>query len=145
VTNRHNDQSARDCLVYVEKIIDLKSGKEVTPPEIVEIKWKGVTTSRVTIPPRAKRSFDAVYVNEDQPALAYLGINSFIVDYKEYVYCLPLPGEYELTFVVYSNDFPSAREKIILDSDGGPGIIKFYKSGRSPVKHARPDNVVFNR
>ncbi len=132
VKNQHSDRIARDCVVFMEKIMDVNDRRDISPKKLVEFKWEGVTTSRVTIPPQKSRNFDAFYVFEDQQNAVYLGVNPFIADYSELLYRLPTPRKYELTFVVFSNDFPAAREKFILDSGGNLGNTKFYKEGEEP-------------
>jgi hypothetical protein len=138
VQNKHNEQAARDCYVFVEKITDLGSGLDITPAKLVEFKWEGVTSARITIPPQITRSFDGLYIFHDEQKTAYLGVNPFIVDFSKFIYTLPSPGRYEMSFVVYSNDFSPGRDKFILDVDGSVGNTKFYRSGESPVTPPTP-------
>jgi hypothetical protein len=110
VENLHRRKIAHDCAVYLEKIEDLSSGNVVIP-ELVEFKWKGVTTSRVSIPPKNSRYFDAFYIYETMPKTVALGINSFIIDFSGYhaLYTLRNPSDCQLTYVVFSENFPPVR------------------------------------
>lgn len=138
VNNRHLSKLARGCLAYIEKVTDLNSKKDLTPLKLLELKWEGVTTPRVPIPPQSTRGFDGFYIFQDEPNFAYLGINPFIVDYSEFVLGMKLeaPGKYEITFVVYSDDFSPSRESFVLDMDGKLDNVKFYKSGTPPPSPA---------
>ncbi len=110
VRNLHRSKIARDCVVYLERIVALPAGTERSP-DLVELKWKGVTSERVAIPPRSYRRFDAFHVYVNDPTKAHLGLNPFIVDFTGYSqqYQLNGPGQYELWFVVFSTDFAPAR------------------------------------
>ena len=135
VKNRHLDKLARGCLAYIEKITDLKSGRISRPPNLSTSKWEGVTNTRVTIPPQLTRGFDGLYIFHDEPSAAYLGVNPFIVDYSDFVlgHKLSAPGKYEITFVVYSDDFGPSRESFVLEMNGKLDNVKFYKSGKPPA------------
>jgi hypothetical protein len=108
VENRHLTKTARDCLVFLQSVKNIASGKtEVI--ELREIKWKGMTIASISIPPQSSRSFDAFYVFHDAPHVAILGFNMFIIDYTGYLAQLTGPGEFELCFIVYSDKFAPAK------------------------------------
>jgi len=112
VRNLHDRTTAHDCVAYLEKIRDVSTGKEWVP-DLVEFKWKGVKGSRIAIPPKKCRYLDAFHVYHGSPRMVYLGINSFIIDWTGYLqqYTLEGPGNFELAYVVFSENFSSTRAK----------------------------------
>lgn len=127
VENLHRRKIAHDCTVYLEKIENLSSG-EVTTPELVEFKWKGVTTSRVSIPPKGFRYFDAFHIYETMPKTVGLGINPFIIDFSGYYesYTLQDPHDLRLTYVVFSENFPPVRETFQLHMGDRLDNVELY-------------------
>lgn len=115
VFNKHKDKIARNCFAYIESIKDIATGK-VRLLELVELKWKGVIKETVSIIPRAFRYLDALHINYSNPTVAYLGLNQFIVDWTGYqnAYQIIGTGDYEIEYVVFSEDFSPARAKFRL-------------------------------
>ena len=124
--NRHRQEIARNCVVYLESIRDL-SNDEVRTLELVEFKWKGVKTAGVSIPPKLFRSFDAFYVYYDSQNISYLGINEWIIDWTGYreSHTLKGPGSFELTYVVFSENFSPARATFTLHIGNKLNDIRF--------------------
>lgn len=79
VRNFHHQKIAHDCIAYLESVKNVSTSC-VKTFELVEFKWKGLTTSRVAIPPNSHRPLDAFYICKDSPNLVYLGINQFVID-----------------------------------------------------------------
>jgi hypothetical protein len=115
VTNRHKDKVARNCVSYVERIKNLKTN-QTRVLEYVELKWKGVTSVGVTIPPKSKRFLDAFHINHDAPSTARLGLNVHVVDFSGYTneYQISGTGNYEIDYVVFSDNFSPTRAKFKL-------------------------------
>ena len=115
VLNKHKDKIARNCLAYIESIKDLATGK-VRLLELVELKWKGVIREAVTIVPRTFRYLDAMHINSQNPIVAYLGLNPFVVDWTGYqnAYQIVGVGDYEIEYVIFSEDFSPCRAKFRL-------------------------------
>lgn len=115
VKNLHRSRIARNCTVYLEKWLNVSDGKEVTP-ELVEFKWKGVSTIAVTIPPGKSRPFDAFHIFYATPKTVTFGFNPHIVDFTGYrqLYTLPHASEHDLSFVVFSDNFAPARQTLRL-------------------------------
>jgi hypothetical protein len=115
VFNKHKDKIARNCFAYIESIKDIATGK-VRLLELVELKWKGVIRETVSIIPRTFRYLDALHINFANPTVAYLGLNPFIVDWSGYqnAYQIIGIGDYEIEYVVFSEDFSPARAKFRL-------------------------------
>jgi hypothetical protein len=118
VLNKHKDKIARNCFAYVESIKDIATGR-IRFLELVEFKWKGVVKETVSIVPKAFRCLDALHINVSNPTVAYLGLNPFIVDWTELfkVYQISGIGDYEIGYVVFSEDFAPARAKFKLHID----------------------------
>lgn len=126
VRNLHRSKVARDCLAYLERWVNLSTNQE-SRRDLVEFKWKGVTTVGVAIPPRSFRRFDAFCVYYDSPSQVNLGLNRFVVDFGGYLqqYILNGPGQYRLSFVVFSSDFAPARATFLLTVGSTVGDISF--------------------
>lgn len=127
VRNHHKQKIARDCVAYLEKIKDLSTGEEKSP-ELVEFKWKGVNSRRVAIPPKKFRYLDAFHVYSDSQNIVHLGINPFVVDFSGYyeLYKLRGPNTFELTYVVFSENFSPARATLKLHIKNHLDDFKFY-------------------
>jgi hypothetical protein len=110
VQNLHCNRIAHDCVGYIEKI-EGRSTNETIIPDLVEPKWKGITTLRIAIPPQKSRYLDGFYVRHVLPKTVHLGINISVVDYTGYLnsYTLWRANDCNLTYVVFSNNFPPAR------------------------------------
>jgi len=115
VVNNHKDKIARNCVAYVEKIKNLKNGA-IRSLELVELKWKGVTTVGVSICPESSRYLDAFHINNVTPTTVNLGLNPFVTDWQGYVrdYQIVGVGDYEIDYIVFSEDFSPARAKFRL-------------------------------
>ena len=110
VANKHKDRVARNCVAYVERIKNLETGNSRVL-EFVELKWKGVITASISIPAKSQRSLDALHVNYAQPNAAILGLNPHIVDFSGYAndYRISGTGDYQIDYVVFSDNFAPAR------------------------------------
>lgn len=126
VKNLHPQKMARDCVAYLEEI-KLLNG-ETNSPELVEFKWKGVNTARVTIPPKKFRLLDAFHIFHEFPNVVHLGVNKFVIDFTGYyeLYKLNGPATFELTYVVFSENFSPARATFRLLVGNQLDNIEFY-------------------
>jgi len=126
VRNLHDRKIARDCVAYLEKIKNLLTGEEKVF-ELVEFKWKGITSTRIAIPPKKHRYLDAFHTYHGSPSIVYLGINPFIIDWTGYgeYYKLEGSGNFKLTYIVFSENFSPTRATFILDIGNKLGDIKF--------------------
>jgi hypothetical protein len=105
VYNRHREKLATNCFVYLEKIIRLPDTE--IQLKTVEFKWAGVIIPGVAIAPGSKREFDAFHILHERPTNIQFSTFSDSPDYN-----LMLPDEaadYELSYVVRSENFPPAR------------------------------------
>lgn len=118
VFNNHKDKIACNCVAYVERITDLKNGN-VSVLELVELKWKGMRTLGVAIAPKLSRYLDAFHINFHTPNIVNLGLNPFVIDWEGYIrdYQIIGEGNYEIDYVVFSEEFSPARAKFKLHLD----------------------------
>lgn len=140
VENLHKDTSAYNCVAYLEsyKVIS-KTVTERNAIEIIwepiELKWKGMKTQSVLIPPKTDRKFDAVYIYENIPQTAYVGINPFLVDLSSYLETLEGVEIFELNYVVYSDNFQPIRSTYILELKEDLNETRFYRKQKSNNNH----------
>jgi len=115
VLNNHKDRIARNCVGYIEHYINLETG-ETKDFELVELKWKGVKTQAISIPPKKSRFLDAFHIEHDWPHHVRLGLNPHLVDSSSLMneYRVNGLGNHELDYVVFSEDFSPARAKFRL-------------------------------
>ena len=140
VRNLHRQKIAHNCVAYLEKIVDLSTGKEKSF-ELVEFKWKGVKPREAAIPPKVSRYLDAFLIYYDSPNIVHLGINRFLIDFSGYeppYYTLEGPGTFELTYVVFSENFPPARATFKLDIGNKLDDLKFYPPTQGSGKKISP-------
>jgi len=126
VVNSHKDRIARNCIAYVELIKNI-SNRTARRLELIELKWKGISTVGVSIAPKSFRYLDAFHVNYSNPTTANLGLNPFIVDWQGYVqdYQIIGQGDYEIDFVVFSDDFSPIRARFRLHIGAQTQDIEF--------------------
>lgn len=110
VENLHWKKTARNCSVFLEKIENV-STKGTLNPDLIEYKWQGITTPTVSIPPKRSRHADAFHIFYTMPKTIFLGLNPFILDYSGYLqeHTISIATEHNLTFVVFSDNFPVVR------------------------------------
>ncbi|MGB2728250.1 MAG: hypothetical protein WBD09_07210 [Halobacteriota archaeon] len=139
VRNLHRQKIAHDCVAYLEKIVDLSTGEEKSF-ELVEFKWKGIKTREAAIPPKVFRYLDAFHIYYDSQNIVNLSINRFLIDFSGYelLYTLEGPGTFELTYVVFSENFPPARATFKLDIGNKLDDIKLYPSTQGSGKKISP-------
>jgi len=115
VRNLHHQKIAHDCAMYLEKMKTLSTGEE-KGLDLIEFKWKGVTPARIAIPPMKERDIEAFHIRYDKPTMVYFGISQSYVDYTGYVakYTLTGLGDYELTYILFSENFPPTRQRFLL-------------------------------
>ena len=133
VRNLHKDTSARNCVAYLEScsILGKTPSKEINSrqpvQEPVELKWKGMKTQSVLIPPDTCRKFDAVFIYENAPHVVYVGVNTHLVDFSGYSEKLNGIGIYELNYAEYSDNFPPIRSTYILEVNQELSKTEFYR------------------
>jgi hypothetical protein len=106
VRNRHRTKLAINCYVYLEKATRLSPSREEFPLRTVEFKWTGAVIPSVGIGPHSERSFDAFFLLNDEPTTVRFNA---LTDSWEFHKALQGEGEYELAYLVMSENFPPAR------------------------------------
>ena len=110
VQNRHQHKTATNCYAYLEKATNLNMGTGI-PVKAVELKWAGYMLPNAHIPPGIARHFDAFWIHQDLPG--QLQFNAFC-DSTDYKPRIGGEGEYELSYVVISDNFPAVRRSFML-------------------------------
>ena len=105
VRNRNIRKIALSCTAYLEAVIKLPENV-LTPSKTVELKWAGYTMPTVAIMPLSERELDAFYILHEEPVV--LRFNCFS-DSGHYLPPILGYGEYLLSYVVISENFPIAR------------------------------------
>jgi len=130
VQNLHKERTAYHCVAYLESV-EYPTGERKTF-NTVELKWKGVIHPYATIPPSSFpspfRYLDGFFVFHDSPNIAYPGINPFIIDFSAYRdrFKLEGPGDFRLTYVVFSENFAPAKATFKLQLRNKLDDIKFH-------------------
>jgi hypothetical protein len=122
VRNRHRRNTARNCYVYLERMVNLTTSAEI-PLKAVEFKWAGYLLPNAHIPAGQVRKFDAFWVFNSSPADVLFNV---FADSNEYIPRIPTAvGRYELTYLVVADDFPPARGSFILSLQNSLGLTTF--------------------
>lgn len=150
VTNAHKKKEALDCVGYITAILEKDTkeekyfnkkdhDKQIKPNqrEPVELKWKGINVVSSTIFPGKYKFLDAFQVYRDvknpdkidDENVGYFGINFFIVDHTDYYkqYKLGKNVDLEVSYIVYSRNFPPSEAKFSLHIGDKINDIKFEK------------------
>jgi hypothetical protein len=112
--NDHWQVVASDCRAFLESWARVGTDSENTMhrPPPTELKFRGVVSDSVSIAPGPlqAREVDALYIFDDHPTVAFIGINPFIVDSGEVrqKYTIEGPGEFDLKFRLQSRELPPA-------------------------------------
>jgi hypothetical protein len=117
IKNSNKNMSTHNCVAYLESYSTFNKNRKLETiliPEPVELKWNGVTTQSVLIPPQMSRKFDAVFFYENNPHVVHIGLNPFLIDSSRLFKRLEGTKMVHLNFVVYSTDFSTIRATYIL-------------------------------
>jgi hypothetical protein len=110
VRNQHRRLVASECTVFLTRVIELATGT-VRVPDSVQLKPRRSVDLFVAIPPGHAAQFDVAFIFFDAPSNALAGINPFKIDSTTAARqaLLEGPGEFELTYEIYSREFPPIR------------------------------------
>ena len=97
--------------------------------DLIENKWRGVTPASVQIPPKLFRKFDGFHLLKNEYDKIYLGWNRPITDFTGYdqEYRLKVPGKYEISYILYSENFSQSRATFRLNLTDNYRDIEFCK------------------
>jgi hypothetical protein len=131
VKNLHKDRSARNCVTYLEsyKVFSNETSEpqDEVIPQPVELKWNGMRTQSVLIPPNMIRKIDAVFFYENNPHVVHVGVNPFLVDSSSHFKQLEGVKTFHLNFVVYSDNFFPIRSSYVLKVGQTINQTRFYR------------------
>ena len=107
VQNLNIYKIALNCYAYVELIKDLQ--KDIAIPfRTMELKWAGYTLPNAAIIHKSERGLDAIKVFHENPKEILFSTFS---DSGYYMQPINGPGEFELDYLIISENFPPARIK----------------------------------
>lgn len=126
ITNLHHRKAATNCYAYIEEIIDLQSGLRLGPDFTCELKWEGTWLQGVRIGPKTQRGVDSFLVLHQHGGqrLAF----EPQTDAKNHIHYVDSSAELLVTYVVTSDEFPTARQKFKITFTGKDTVV--------PVTHA---------
>jgi hypothetical protein len=113
VQNRHRETLALNCSAYLEKVVKRPDTEIEIPGEIVELKWAANIWPRANIPARKARRFDAFFIRYAEPNKVIFQVHTDSIGHGPQI--PPEIGEYELSFLVTSDNFPPVQKRFILD------------------------------
>jgi len=122
VSNNHKEKYARNCVAYVSEIEDLDNRGKIDPGNY-ELGWSGTELFEMHILPKRASDFVAFYIiqGEDVVRFYHQSITSTL-------YKMPIlsKGNYQLTYLVVSENFDPVTKTFKLEFAGDFKNIKFY-------------------
>jgi len=106
VKNLHRRTPAVNCYIYLERVCRVSDGAE-SRPRTIELHWAGYPFPNALIGPGGERVFDAMMVRHKEPTV--LHVLSYATA-SHYSPRLQGPGDFELTYAVISQNFPTIRK-----------------------------------
>jgi len=107
VKNLNQNRLARNCYAYLERVVRVPQGTEISVPPI-ELTWAGYKFPNVVIVASYPRPFDAFYILRDEKPIRIM-----FQTFSTSTNFVPEPlgqGDYYLTYLVVSENFPPARQ-----------------------------------
>ncbi len=119
VENLSSTFHAKNCYCYIESIKDVTFDQHIFGQHeyLNELIWAGTGRIVVDIPRQTKRDIDAIYTVHDSSKWQFNGLYTSTIYYYRYP---PLRvGEYEIRYVVNSDNFPLSRTEfhVLLSKD----------------------------
>jgi hypothetical protein len=133
VRNLNPHKHARNCYAFLETIHDLSTGNSLSVKS-VELKWAGYVLPNATILPSSSRYIDGFFVFHDSPNTPYFNLFS---DSGHFIPRIKGPGDYELTYLVVSDNFKPVRSTFRMHLTNNLDEIKFEQA-----KHEKIGDVV---
>lgn len=121
VRNLNPHKHARNCYAFLETGRDLSTEGSLLV-ESVEFKWAGYVLPNATILPSSYRNIDGFFVFHDSPNIPRFNVFS---DSTRFIPQIEGPGDYELTYVVISDNFDLVRSTFIVHLGNALDEIKF--------------------
>jgi hypothetical protein len=105
VRNLNSYKIAHNCYAYLERATNLSGGRIET--RTVEFKWEGYIQPNAPILHNSVRGFDAFFVYHDNPREILFNL---FTDSSLFIPIIRGPGDFELSYIVISENFPPARK-----------------------------------
>lgn len=121
VRNLNPYKHARNCYAFLERVYN-SNKKELIPTRSIEFKWAGYTLPNATILPGSSRYIDGFYVFHDLPTTPLFNL---FADSSYFIPRIKGPGDYDLTYLVVSDNFRVVRSQFKLHLSDKLGDIVF--------------------
>ncbi|MHB0877931.1 MAG: hypothetical protein ACYC5O_17985 [Anaerolineae bacterium] len=133
IANLHRRSAARNCTAYlVSARGPLASPASTEGPEHVretaELKWAGTSVPQVMIMPGTSRKLDAMHVVIQQPGTIYF---NQLVDSGQFLCRLTEPGDYRLTYAVFSDNLAAAEASFVVHHAGDSASLQISRPASS--------------
>jgi hypothetical protein len=117
VENLHHRKDARNCLVYLDEVVNLTTNKKISHGwETAEFKWAHTKLAAVRITPKPSyRFFDAAWLFKNQGGIEMAFFNPFAPAHTDYYPYKLGPGKYCLAFSVISDNFDPVHKNFIFE------------------------------
>ena len=139
IENKHWFKQAINCKGFITEI---KKDNKVIPIELSELKWKGLIAHQVNIPPKKSRKLDAFHIYMDNTCEIVLGVNPYFFDSTAIPeqYTLKGNGVYEVTYMIYSDEFLPVKKKLTLTINECENNFKLaVKDEENEIKYTKED------
>ena len=123
VQNGCSFKQAKNCRAYVEKIIKCDDGQDLSSEHKQELIWAGTGASAINITSKTKRDVDAIWTLQGSGQWRFQSIQTSTV----YAYPILSDGEYEIIYLVVSDNMPDARLEAKLKLENDLAIITNQK------------------
>lgn len=114
VQNECSFQQAKNCRAYISNIRD-SGGQDLISEYKQELIWAGIGAGTISITKKTKRDADAIWTLQGSGQWRFQSIQTSTV----YAYPILTDGEYDITYLVVSDNMPDAHleVKVRLDND----------------------------
>jgi hypothetical protein len=129
INNLNPYKQATNCYGFLEYVKDLNTNND-RKLKSMEFKWAGYILPNATIMNSSTRQLDAFYVLHNTPSIPHFNCFSDSTYYLPYINVpgdIKGPGDYELMFLVVSDNFPPVKSTFVLHLDNNLSKITFIK------------------
>lgn len=129
INNLNPNKQAINCYGFLEYVKDLNTNND-RKLRSIEFKWAGYVLPNSTIMNSSSRQLDTFYVIKTNPTVPHFSCFSDSTYYLPYINTpgdVHGPGDYELEFLVVSDNFLPTKSTFVLHLDNNLNQITFVK------------------
>lgn len=123
VQNGSSFKQAKNCRAYVENIIKSIDGQDLSSEYKQELIWAGTGAWAINITSKTKRDIDAIWTLQGSGQWRFQSIQTSTV----YAYPILSDGEYEIIYLVVSENMPDARLEVKIKLENDLAVITNQK------------------